>query len=219
MAFDLIIFDCDGVLVDSETICNEVLAESLRRLGLHYSKDETVRAFVGRSMAACLELIQEELGSEVPSTFLADHQRRLLSRLDAEVEAVRGIEAVLDGLGVPCCVASSGEHEKMRTTLGTTGLLSRFEGTMFSAVDVARGKPAPDLFLHAASVMGAEPGRCAVIEDTVPGVRAGVAAGMTVFGYTATQGAEALTEAGARTFDRMDDLPRLLHGSELEAPA
>jgi HAD superfamily hydrolase (TIGR01509 family) len=140
-----------------------------------------------------------------------DWRRRTLDAFGRELRAVDGVEAVLDGLKAPFCVASSGEPARMRFTLGMTGLLPRFEGRMFSAVEVPRGKPAPDLFLHAARRMGAAPARCAVVEDTAVGVRAGAAAGMTVFGYAVMSDPDALRAAGAaHVFGDMRELPDLL---------
>jgi HAD superfamily hydrolase (TIGR01509 family) len=124
-----------------------------------------------------------------------------------------GIEDALDRLGVPFCVASSGDHEKMNITLGITGLLPRFAGRIFSVTQVARGKPAPDVYLFAARQLGAEPSACLVVEDTPPGVQAGVAAGMTVFGYCAHTPEQKLKAAGAhRTFDDLRALPGMVSG-------
>lgn len=209
--WELVIFDCDGVLVDSEPIANRVFSELLGEVGLPMSFDETVRTFVGRSVATCVAMVEERIGRPVPEGWVDDWRRRTLDAFSHELRAVDGVQGVLDGLTVPFCVASSGEPAKMRFTLGMTGLLPRFEGRMFSAVEVPRGKPAPDLFLHAARRMGAAPARCAVIEDTAVGVQAGAAAGMTVFGYAAMSAPDALRSAGAaHVFHHMRELPELL---------
>ncbi len=209
--WDLVIFDCDGVLVDSEPIANRVFSELLGEVGLPMSYEETVRTFVGRSVATCVGMVEERIGRPVPEGWVDDWRRRTLDAFSRELRAVEGVEAVLDGLSAPFCVASSGEPAKMRFTLGMTGLLPRFEGRMFSAVEVPRGKPAPDLFLHAARRMSAAPERCAVIEDTAVGVTAGLAAGMTVFGFAAMTEPDALRAAGAaHVFARMEELPELL---------
>jgi len=129
-------------------------------------------SFAGRSMQHCWEQVAGMLGKEVPAHWQHEFQLRTTAALEAEVQAVHGIEAVLDSLDVPCCVASSGSHAKMATTLGATGLLPRFTGRMFSAADVARGKPAPDIFLYAASRCGVQPRDCVVIEDSPAGVAA-----------------------------------------------
>ena len=212
-SWDLVIFDCDGVLVDSEPISNRVFTEMLVAIGLDTTPEQAMHDFVGRSMASCLAIVAERLGRPVPDDFERTMQARTFAEFRASLGAVPNVITVLDALdaaGVRTCVASSGSHEKMRTTLGITGLLPRFDGRLFSATEVARGKPHPDLFLHAARAMGAEPSRCAVIEDSPVGVRAGVAAGMTVFGFAARGQHEALAEAGAVVFDDMTRLPDLL---------
>jgi HAD superfamily hydrolase (TIGR01509 family) len=211
---DLVIFDCDGVLVDSELITNRVFAAMLTELGLPVSVAWLFENFVGRSMQHCWRQIAAMLGREVPGAFREEFQRRSLAALQAEVQPVRGVAAVLDSLHVPYCVASSGSHEKMATTLGATGLLPRFRDRLFSATEVAHGKPAPDIFLYAAARCGVDPALCAVIEDSPAGVEAGAAAGMRVYGYSACTPAERLRAAGARhTFNDMARLPELLFGA------
>jgi HAD superfamily hydrolase (TIGR01509 family) len=213
---ELVIFDCDGVLVDSEVITNRVFASMLQGIGLPLSIEWLFEHFVGRSMQHCWHEIGRMLGHEVPSAFRDEFQLRSLAALREQVKAVAGIEAVLDSLPVACCVASSGGHEKMATTLGATGLLTRFQGRLFSATEVANGKPAPDLFLYAAAKLGVEPARCAVIEDSSAGVRAGVTAGMRVYGYSAHTPAQLLRAAGATdTFTDMARLPELLFSQEV----
>jgi HAD superfamily hydrolase (TIGR01509 family) len=210
----LVIFDCDGVLVDSEVITNRVFSEMLGELGLPFTLAQMYERFVGRSMTQCCELIATMLEGPVPQGFVEQFQRRAAAALHAELRAVAGVEACLDELdtrGMPYCVASNGTREKMRLTLSHTGLLARFEGRRFSVDEVAHGKPAPDLFLHAARACGASPARCCVIEDTPTGVAAGVAAGMKVYGYCALMPAQRLIEAGAhRTFTDMRELPAMI---------
>jgi len=212
--YDLIIFDCDGVLVDSEPISNRVFTAALGELGFDWSYEQVCGRFIGLSMTRCIELVEEELGGPVPNGFLDELQRRTFETFRTEgLAAVHAVEPMLDALDSPFCVASSGELEKMRTTLGLTGLLGRFEGRMFSAQQVSRGKPAPDLFLFAAESCGVAPERCAVVEDSVPGVQAGVSARMTVFGYAERSDRAALGANGAVVFDSMADLPGLLRAS------
>jgi HAD superfamily hydrolase (TIGR01509 family) len=212
--FELIIFDCDGVLVDSELITNRVFAAMLNGLGIHVSIEDMFERFVGRSMPQCLEIITGLLGRPVPDGFVEDYHARSAAALKQELKAVPDIEMVLATVGLPFCVASSGTHEKMQTTLGITGLLPQFNGRMYSVTEVARSKPDPDVFLYAARQQGVVPAACAVIEDTPTGVRAGVAAGMTVFGYCALTPKAKLIEAGAHhTFERMRDLPQLIAGT------
>jgi HAD superfamily hydrolase (TIGR01509 family) len=209
--FALVIFDCDGVLVDSEVITSRVFAKMLNELGIAVSMEEVFEKFVGRSMAQCLDMIAGLLGREVPEDFVHQCHLRTTAALKSELTAVPGIEAALETIRMPYCVASNGSHEKMQTTLGVTGLLPKFKDKLFSVAEVARGKPFPDVFLYAAKKSGVAPSACVVIEDTPTGVAAGVAAGMTVYGYCAHTPAHRLIEAGAHcTFDRMSDLPELL---------
>lgn len=207
----LLIFDCDGVLVDSEPLANRVLWEMLVALGADLELEESTRSFIGLSLPAVLEAAARRVGQPLPEGFGAELERRTREAFEGALAPVAGIVRVLDALPHPRCVASSGSHPKIRASLELTGLLSRFpEGTLFSAEDVARGKPAPDLFLHAAAVMGHAPADCVVIEDSVPGVRGARAAGMRVLGYVERGPARALAAAGATVFDRMDALPGLL---------
>jgi len=209
--FDLVIFDCDGVVVDSERIVFDVFGSFIRSLGVHLTEAETREQFLGRTLAECMTIVERLRGSPAPpgslERYTADRDRVLRE----QVQAVKGIREVLEALQIPFCIASSGGYDKMRITLGTTQLMAFFEGRLFSATEVGRGKPAPDIFLFAAERMGASPARTAVVEDTVNGVLAGSAAGMTVFGYVDLTPAEKLIEAGAtRTFDDMRALPALL---------
>jgi HAD superfamily hydrolase (TIGR01509 family) len=166
--------------------------------------------FVGHSMAHCLTLIREGLGTEVPVGFEVEYHCRTDVAL-AQLQPVPGVVDVIRQLSMPFCVASNGEPDKIRRSLGRTGLLEHFEGKLFSAAAVARGKPAPDLFLHAAAVMGAAPERCVVVEDTSVGVTAGKAAGMTVLGYAGRTPAARLHAAGANVvFSDMLQLPELI---------
>jgi HAD superfamily hydrolase (TIGR01509 family) len=207
----LVIFDCDGVLVDSEPVANRTFAQMLREIGLDLTQEQMFENFVGYSIAHCMRRVTEMLGRPPPAGFVEELQRRTFEAFRTELRAMPGIEHALERIGVPFCVASSGDHTKMRTTLGITGLLSRFEGRIFSVTQVARGKPAPDVYLFAAEQLGAQPQSCVVVEDTPPGVKAGVAAGMTVFGYCAHTPAHKLQAAGAHlTFDEMQRLPELL---------
>lgn len=197
---DLVIFDCDGVLVDSEPLSNAIFAQMLNELGLAVTLDHMYEWFLGRSMPQCMTKVRDLLGHEPPEGFVSEYRRRTNEAFQQNLKAVSGVAAVLDELevmGLPYCVASSGTPAKMRETLGITGLLPRFEGKMFSVVDVANPKPEPDVFLHAARRMGARPDRCVVVEDTPTGVTAGVQAGMTVFGHAALTPAHWLVAAGA----------------------
>jgi HAD superfamily hydrolase (TIGR01509 family) len=209
--YQLVIFDCDGVLVDSERITNQVFAELLGEVGLAFTLEDMFEHFVGHSMAQCLDKITALLGKPPPADFVATYRARTRRALETDLRPVPGIAEALEQITIPWCVASSGEHEKMRLTLGVTGLLPRFEGKLFSVTEVERPKPAPDVFLYAASCCRVAPIDCAVVEDTPTGVEAAVAAGMTVFGYAALTPRRRLHRAGAHhLFEHMSELPRLL---------
>lgn len=212
-AFDLIIFDCDGVLVDSERLAIEVDRRVLADLGWSLSHSEILHRFVGRSAAHFLAEIERHLGVTLPDDWEGPYQSWYDDAFARELTAVPGVEAALDEIVTPACVASSGSHAKIRRTLGLTGLHARFEGRIFSADDVVEGKPAPDLFLHAAETLGVDPGRCAVVEDSRFGVQAAMAAGMPVFGYAGgLTPPEWLEREGATVFTDMRELPALLRG-------
>jgi HAD superfamily hydrolase (TIGR01509 family) len=204
----LVILDCDGVLVDSEPLSNRTLSQALAAIGVEMSQDECMRTFMGRSFTTVLDEIERRLGAPAPDTFEADYRQRMFAAFAAELRAVPGVEDALDRIEDPTCVASSGRPEKIRFTLGHTGLLPRFEGRIFSASEVPRGKPHPDLFLHAAARMGFAPGHVVVVEDSRPGVEAAQAAGMRVLGYAGRTDPDDLD--GAEIFTDMAALPELL---------
>lgn len=213
MRYDLVIFDNDGVLVDSEPISNRHLAEYLTELGHPTSYEDSVRDYMGSAMHRIHELVLERTGETLPGDFDDVFHQRVFAAFERELEPVPGVMPVLEKLvadEVPYCVASSGSHERIRVGHRKTGLDRWFgEGLVFSSQDVGRGKPAPDLFLHAAEQMGVAPERCAVVEDSPLGVRAGLAAGMDVYGFTTMTPAEKL--AGARGyFSDMGELLDLL---------
>ena len=213
--FDLVIFDCDGVLVDSERITNSVFAEMLNEMGLPVTLEDMFDTFVGKSMATCLEIIQQKLGKPVPDNFVIEYRQRTNKALEENLKPVKGIHEVLAKLKLPCCVASNGVQEMIRIKLGITGLSRYFEKKIFSITEVARGKPYPDIFLYAAKKMEVHPKRCVVVEDTPTGVKAGFTAGMTVFGYAEISHPGQLREAGASVvFNDMKLLPNLLKQHE-----
>jgi len=215
---DLVIFDCDGVLVDSEMLASTVLSGFLSEFGCNISASDCRRFFTGISIAAVEEKVRTQFGTSLPENFEDQLRQRDTTVFESELVAIEGIRDVLETIDLPVCVASSGSPEKIRNSLRITGLASYFGNHLFSAAQVARGKPAPDLFLLAALEMGADTSRTCVIEDSVPGIRAGLAAGMRVLGFTG--GAHArddiayksgLKDAGAHhVFDRMHALPGLL---------
>ncbi len=210
MPYDLVIFDNDGVLVDSERAANRILSELLTACGLPLGPAACTAAYLGRSLAAVRADAEGRLGRALPPDFEARYHDRLFEVFRTALAPVPGVRAALDRIRLPTCVASSGSHARIRLTLEVTGLLGRFAGRIFSAEDVARGKPAPDLFLHAAAALGADPGRCAVIEDSPLGVEAANAAGMTAFGFARLTAPARLHHARGGVFRRMAELPVLL---------
>lgn len=210
----LVIFDCDGVLVDSEPIANRIIAEALTKAGLELTGEQALSYFRGGKLSRIKLKVEADLGIDLGDDWLDGVYQRQFTAFRSELELIPGIEAVLNTLdraGVPYCVGSNGPLYKMRVSLGVTGLFERLENRIFSADMVPEPKPAPDLFRHAAAAFDIPPGDVAVVEDSPPGVRAGIAAGMRVFGYGHDSGEEALAEAGATvTFSDMAVLPRLL---------
>ena len=181
--WDLVIFDCDGVLIDSELLTIEVEGALLAEAGIAITADEIVERYVGISMGAMIADLEAQFGCFLGDDFAARHAFRVRDVFERELQAMPGIVEVLAGLPGKICVASSSSPERLRHTLGITGLYERFDPHIFSATMVARGKPAPDLFLHAAERMGAAPSRSIVIEDSKPGIEAAAAAGMTAIGF------------------------------------
>ena len=207
--FDLVIFDCDGVLVDSERLVIRTEAEILTSLGWPLTEADVVERFVGRSAASMHQEIERQLGRSIDWNAEFESQYRLA--FERELAPVPGVVDALDRIPIPNCVASSGSHDRIRLTLGLTGLFARFEGRIFSVDDVAEGKPAPDIFLHAAEQMGTPPHRCAVVEDSISGVVAGLAAGMAVFAFAGgVTGSTQLSIGSAVVFEDMRDLPVVL---------
>jgi len=207
--FELIIFDCDGVLVDSERISNEVFAKVLNEAcGFSLNLDDMFETFVGHSSKQCMEIIETMLGSKPPPDLEIRYKNEIGAALRESVVAVKGIEQALSEISIPYCVASSGSYEKMRTTLGKTNLLELFEGKLHSTSDVSREKPFPDIYIHASMKMGSfHPSKCLVIEDSPLGVEGGIAAGMVVFGYAELTNEEKLIRSGAHhTFREMSNL-------------
>src|SRR6476659_491975 len=190
---ELVIFDCDGVLVDSDRISLRIQAERISVLGLEMTYEDCVRDFLGLGMPATLKTLSEHLGEPVPDRWAADLDAEVRSAFERELAPIPGIVEALDSIVLLTCVASRGSHEKMRLTLGITGLYERFEGRIFSADEVQRGKPAPDLFLHAAAHMSAPPERCVVVEDSPFGVAAAKTADMCVLGFAAMTPPDRLT--------------------------
>ena len=210
-AIRLVIFDCDGVLVDSERISVRIDVTVLAALGWPMTELEVIERFMGRTDQYMTSEIEAYLGRPLPENWEEPFQHLYREAFEAELTPVQGILEALDGIDIPTCVASSGTHERIRYTLGLTGLYERFVGRIFSATDVAQGKPAPDLFLHAAQRMGVRPVDCAVVEDSRYGVEAARAAGMRAFGYAGGLTPRHWLEGpGTVVFEDMRELPRIL---------
>src|SRR5882724_2252185 len=178
-----VIFDCDGTLEDSEHLGNDVFAAMLAAQGLQITGRDAMVRFRGMKLAESLAQIEAELGRELPSTFVAEFRERTAKAFRDELKPVPGAMTLVAALNIPMCVASSGPREKIELSLSLTGLLPFFTGRIFSSYEVGSWKPDPGLFLHAAKAMAVEPSRCVVVEDSLPGIQAGIAAGMTVFAF------------------------------------
>ncbi|MEV7405829.1 HAD family hydrolase [Streptomyces sp. NPDC091267] len=208
---ELVIFDCDGVLVDSERIAVRVYVALGAELGWPLTEAEVIEKFIGRSITSNFEQITSRVGPSRAALWRERFGQLHRAAVDAELAPVNGILKVLDALTLPSCVASGGSHDTMRHTLGHTGVYPYFEGRIFSASEVAHGKPAPDLFLHAAKEMGVNPSACIVVEDSKYGVQAARAAGMRALGYAGgLTPAQWLEGPNTTVFDDMRELPRLL---------
>ena len=214
--FDGVIFDCDGVLVDSERLGVHIDHQMLKGIGLDFTIEEVVKKFLGKSEKYFVETVEGLLGHSLPDGWLQEISDRYKAAFESELTSVVGIESVLNNIHLPYCVASSGTHEKMRLTLGKTGLISRFEDKLFSSTQVSRGKPYPDLFLFAAEQMGWQPARCLVVEDSHAGVEAGLAAGMKVVAYAGgLLKHDEYEHKNLRVIQEMTELTRLINEPSL----
>ncbi|AJD42898.1 HAD family hydrolase [Rhizobium sp. SEMIA 4085] len=218
----LVIFDCDGVLVDSEPISVSVLVEAMNDLGVPITEEEVYGRFLGKSLATVIETMKSEYQVHAGDEFLERIRTNLYSRFRKELRPIEGIGATIDALDIPCCVASSSQVERIRLSLTVTGLIDKLPN-IFSASMVKNGKPAPDLFLHAAREMQVDPEDCLVIEDSPAGIEAAQAAGMTVFAFTggshanfAGYRAELERLSPERVFDAMPDLIHLIQKQKLD---
>jgi HAD superfamily hydrolase (TIGR01509 family) len=216
----LVIFDCDGVLIDSEGPSNRVLAEEITRLGWSMTQAESMARFVGHRLSDIPPVVEARLGSPVPDGWV-EHLRQCLIAAFETIQPIPGAREALEAtaaLGIPFRIASNSSHEEMHVKFRQTGLAPLIALRQHSARDVARGKPAPDVFLAAAAAEGVPPAACLVIEDSIPGIRAAIAAGMTVIALDPHDNAAALQAEGAITIGALSDLPKLLQ-SALHPPA
>ncbi|MGI1680068.1 MAG: HAD family phosphatase [Cellvibrionaceae bacterium] len=213
----LIIFDCDGVLVDSEDIANQVLVKHIQQLGVDITEDHGSRLYRGLSMSTILDKIKSQINFPLPEYFLENLQKETFLHFSRSLKAVSGVESVIIWLmekGYNICVASSGSYDKLDLTLSITGLDSYFAPNIFSASEVQKGKPFPDLFLYAADQMGFAAEECIVIEDSLPGVMAASRANMAVFAYCKCQtkiSIDQMSELGATIFHDMNELTSFFH--------
>lgn len=214
---ELVIFDCDGVLVDSEPLSLGTLTAGLNRIGVAIDVDTVRERFAGTSMTSIMGHIERDYGIAAPDGFVEAVKAETLRAFDHDLRAMEGIALAVRSLELPSCVASSSDPARLAHSLGLTGLLPLFEGRIFSATMVSRGKPAPDLFLLAATEMGFAPGRCLVVEDSVPGVTAARAAGMRVLGFTGgghwlhdSTGADLIAAGAERVYGHHCDLAGLI---------
>ena len=210
---DLLIFDCDGVLVDSETIGNRIITEELHKLGIQLSQEEITHRFAGNYLSESLVAIQELTGISIPmKEFVTTYRKKSALAFQNELQPVPGIVAVIEQLTLPFCVASNGPRSKIEPNLAITGLLHHFQDRIFSAYELQTWKPDPAFYLHVCKAMGAAPERSLVVEDSRFGVRSAVGAGIPVIGYSAGQKAKAteLEGEGAKVIDHMSQLGKLL---------
>ena len=221
---DLVIFDCDGVLVDSEIVSFEAEAEALAEAGISVPLDDLVERFVGLSSTSAFAILESEYGIKLPPDFTERCRQRVLDAFEKKLRPIAGIAALLEGLAHRRCVASSSEPARIRHSLRLAGILHHFDPHIFSATQVTHGKPAPDLFLYASAQMGVAAERCIVIEDSVPGVTGARAAGMTVLGFTGGghcrdgHGDRLRAAGAAEVFGTMDQLALRLRARPIGRP-
>lgn len=210
MKYKAIIFDCDGVLVDSEAISCGVLVDQANELGAKINLEYAIKVFSGTSLKFVMNHIQGLITEPLPNNFEQEYRRLCTIRFQTQIKPVEGIINVLESLTVPFCVASNGPLDKMRLNLELTGLYKYFKGRMFSAYEINSWKPDPTLFLTAAKELGFDPKDCAVVEDSLSGVNAGIAGGFDVFALTHTHKMDALKQKGVTIFSKMDQLLDIL---------
>ncbi|MFK8164301.1 MAG: HAD family hydrolase [Lewinella sp.] len=205
-----IIFDCDGILVDSEQITFSVLAEMSREVGVRLSEAELEANFLGKSLNSIIAFLEAATDRSLAATFETEFRQRTFSKFKTDLQPVEGIRELLDRLTVPVCVASSGPPHKIRMNLKLTGLDVHFGDNTFSCYDLKRWKPDPAVFLHAADTMGFSPAECVVVEDSPTGIKGAVAGGFTVYGLTRHGNDQILAAAGATVYHHHDELYALL---------
>ena len=206
---DVIIFDCDGTLVDSERLGHEVLVEHVAQHGLKLTVEDAMTRFRGIKMAESIARLEALLGRSLPDSFVPELRARMAQAFTARLQPVDGALELVRSLTLPFCVASSGPRDKIELTLSVTGLLPYFTGRIFSSYEVGAWKPSPGLFIHAARAMNASPARCLVVEDSLPGVEAGLAAGMRVVAFQ-PDARDARIPQEVQVISSLRELPALL---------
>ena len=209
-SYKCIIFDCDGVLVDSEVLAIRTLVDLANAQGAEIDLNYALRDFKGSYLAACFRKIEEISGKPLPPDFEVQFRKRSFDVFKKELQPVKGIKRVLETLQIPFCTASSGPQEKIRVNLATTGLIHFFEGRIFSCYDIGKWKPDPAIFLHASEVMGFAPKDCLVIEDSIPGVQAAKAGGFDVFGFAEGNENDGFGGDATKIFHSMSGLMSLI---------
>jgi HAD superfamily hydrolase (TIGR01509 family) len=210
MKYNCIIFDCDGVLVDSEAISARIFQNMILELGFEVDFETVLEQITGTSMKENLQFISEIIDGELPADFETDFRKRSYEAFKTAIKPVKGVPDLLKMIKVPVAVASSGPVEKIRLNLTTTNLIQFFGDNIFSSYEIGSWKPNPEIYLHAAKAMGIKPGECAVIEDSLPGIQAAKAGGFDVFGFANDKNKTAFKELGARVFFEMEELENLL---------
>lgn len=210
MDYKCIIFDCDGVLVDSESISAKVFQEMAAELGFEMDFKTAVEQFAGASMNDNIQFVAENIEGAVPLDFEKEFRKRTYEAFKTEIKPIPGIHELLEKVKVPICVASSGPVPKIRLNLTVTGLIDKFEGKIFSCYDIQSWKPEPQIYLHAANEMGFTPGECVIIEDSTSGIKAGVAGGFKVFALAEKVKRQQFEELGAKVFENMEELESIL---------
>lgn len=210
MEVKCIIFDCDGVLVDTEKIGNGILLEMAQEYGFKMELEDAYRNFNGRNLKDCFKHIEESIEQKLPETFETEYREKSFEAFKTQVKPMEGVVAYINELKIPYCVASSGPMDKIRLNLEVAGLLEKFEGKMFSSYLINSWKPEPGIFLHAAKEMGFEVKDCIVVEDSKAGVKAGISGGFKVYGFANGFNNEDLKEEGAELFNSYEELRKLL---------
>jgi len=210
LKYKCIIFDCDGILVDSEEISNSVLIQMANEIGAEIKMEYAIENFAGKSLKSSFEHIEKLTKKSLPSTFEQEYRNRTFSAFKTDLKPIKGIHNLLNQLSVPFCVASSGPVDKIKLNLTTTNLMEKFENRIFSSYEIGSWKPNPEIFEYAANKMGFKPDECAIIEDSLAGVRAGRKGGFDVFGFASQKNKTELQKEGAQVFFEMNKLFELL---------